>query len=77
MTKKKGYLRAMINRVYDDGGNSVTKGIVRGTTECDWNLLNDALLDWKQKGYIELLEDPQQGSDDDICLKVIEHIPPD
>jgi hypothetical protein len=52
----------MINRIFDDGGKSVTRGVVRGATENDWELAKNALLDWKSQGFLEMIADPEQGS---------------
>lgn len=75
--KKAGYLRAMINRVFDDGNSVAHRGLIRGTTEGDWTFAKSTLSRWETKGYIQVLADPEIVSDDVLCVKILQHIPPE
>ena len=69
------YLRAMLNRIFDDGGRFAPRGIVRGTTENDWTTAKAILKKWEQLGYLKIVADPEPIEDEDVCIELLTHIP--
>lgn len=64
-----------MNRVFDDGGSFLTRGMLRKTAHDDWRMLNELLTEWQSCGYIEIIEDPLTVADTTECVRINTRIP--
>jgi len=72
----KEYLRRTINRVFDDGGTTLSRKMLRLTSEGDWRAVKDALAEWRDRVFLKIECEPENAEDDTICVKITHRINP-
>lgn len=72
--KDKIFLRATMNRVFDDGGQEFSGRFFRLSLPGKWNVTREALIEWRDAGFIEIACDPEQADEAVVCVKMLKRI---
>lgn len=72
--KCKRKLKAVINRILDDGGKMIPRSDIEMYGEGDWTAIMSAIKEWESRGLLKIRKDPQTAADQDICLEMLKYI---
>ncbi len=72
---KSEFLRASINRGFNEGAENLTPKFLEQATDGDWNLVHLLLTEWQKNGCVEVLSDPQSCGENETCVKILKRIP--
>jgi hypothetical protein len=70
-------LRGGINRILDDTGKTgISKRMIEEYGGENWPLINQALEDWRAKGWLRIIK-PLEGADSkDIVVEMLNYVDP-
>lgn len=72
---KSEFLRASINRGFNEGAEYLTPKFLRQATGGDWGLVHLLVTEWQKGGYIEVLKELQVCGENEACVKILKRIP--
>lgn len=74
MSTIKDALKSGINSLLDDGNKTVTRNTLRIYGKNDWRVINNAISDWKSRGLLNILKDPETANEGDVCIEMLHYI---
>ena len=68
------FLKRSINDFVGEGYGYVPRWPLRIYGNEAWNEIRKLINKWQENGFLEILKDPENCSDDDFCLKMFNFI---
>ena len=70
----KSLLKAVINRILDDGAKMIVQSDIEMCGKGDWPTIMSAIKEWESRGLLKILKNPEKARNTDICLEMLKYI---
>jgi len=70
----KQFLTRNINDFVGSGYGFIPRWAFRVYGESEWTTIRELLADWEERGFLQILKDPETADDNDYCTKMFNFV---